>query len=225
MFLLPFAGGNANSFNKLLPLLDPRIEAVTIEYAGRETRRREGYINNYEAFLSDVADQISMRRSPEKDYALFGYSLGSALAYDLLARKLIEGVADHVFLCSMGGLVDRSEEADEEYSEEDFLSDIISLGGMDERILDNKRFLNIFMEPVKEDFKVWGSFTFKPGKIPCNVTAIYCRNDPAAEGVHEWSDLSTGVVDYYEMGENHFFIHKKYQEVAEIVNSHLTAYL
>ena len=55
LFLLPFAGGNSASFNEMVNYLDPRIEPLTIEYSGRLSRNKDGYITNYKDFLIDVA--------------------------------------------------------------------------------------------------------------------------------------------------------------------------
>lgn len=226
LFLLPFAGGSSVSFKKLTALLDMRIEPITIEYAGRMTRRAEPYIDNYECFLMDVAKQIYKQKKFEIPYAVFGYSLGSVLIYDLLSQDMLGGNPVHVFICSKGSLIDRNKDKEySECSENEFIQEIAMLGGTDERILKNKRFHEIFLMPAKADFAVWEQYVFKEGKIPCDATAIYSEKDPAAHGIHDWSKIVEGSVDYYEMGSNHFFINQYWQRVAEIINEHLEKYL
>lgn len=226
LFLLPFAGGSSVSFKKLTALLDSRIESITIEYAGRMTRRGEPYIDNYECFLMDVAKQIYKQKKSEIPYAVFGYSLGSVLIYDLLSQNLLGGSPVHAFVCAKGSLFDRNKDKDDnERSENDFIQEIAMLGGTDERILKNERFHEIFLRPVKADFAVWEQYVYKEGKIPCDATAIYSEKDPAAYGVHDWSKIVEGSVCYYEMGSNHFFINQYWQRVAEIINEQLKKYL
>jgi len=226
MIILPFAGGNSNSFNKLIPFLDARIDVTTIEYAGRMTRRNESYITEYEPFFEDVTSQIAKHRKKEKPYVILGYSLGSVLLYDLLSRGLIDGELLHAFICAKGSLFYRTKSENYVYtSENKFIQDILSLGGTDERIQKNERFLKIYMEPVKADYKIWGQYVFKQGKIPCNATAIYSAKDPVAQGVQEWAKLVEGTIDFYEMGENHFFIYKNWQNVGNIINRHVDKYL
>ena len=41
LFLLPYAGGSSFSFMKLVHFLNPQIEAIPIEYAGRGRRKEE----------------------------------------------------------------------------------------------------------------------------------------------------------------------------------------
>lgn len=224
LFLLPFAGGSTISFKKLVTMIDSRIEPITIEYAGRMTRRKENYIKNYKCFLRDVVIQIQKQKIDNMPYAVFGYSLGSVLAYDLLSQRMLAGIPVHAFVCAKGSLIEENRSYSE-YSESDFIQEIAMLGGTDERILINKRFRSIYLEPIKADYAILEQYIFEAGKIPCDTTVIYCEKDPAAYEVHDWTKLVEGTVDYYEMGSDHFFIKQHWQEVAEIINGHLEEYL
>lgn len=226
LFLFPFAGGSSGSFRKLEELIDDRIESITVEYAGRYTRRNERFIDNYDFFLNDVLNYIDARRKPNMPYALFGYSLGSVLVYDILSQGLLSGDAKHAFVCAKGSLLNKS--ASDEYNyktEEDFLKEIVLLGGTDERILNDSRFLSIYMRPVRADFVIWGQYEYKKGNINCDTTVIYSKQDPATTGVQDWSKIVSGNIDFYEMGTNHFFINEYWHKVADIVNGHLHKYI
>jgi len=149
LFLLPFAGGSSVSFNKLFPLLDTRIEPITIEYAGRATRRKEPFIMNYYDFISDVAEHINEYRS-NLPYSVLGYSLGSAVVYDLLSRRMIKGFPTHAFICARGSLLNNlSSQSFVGLPDNDFIFMMSKLGGIDERILKNKRFLDIYLRPIR----------------------------------------------------------------------------
>jgi len=221
LFLLPFAGGSSVSFNKLFPLLDTRIEPITIEYAGRATRRKEPFIMNYYDFISDVAEHINEYRS-NLPYSVLGYSLGSAVVYDLLSRRMIKGFPTHAFICARGSLLNNlSSQSFVGLPDNDFIFMMSKLGGIDERILKNKRFLDIYLRPIRADYIIWGQYKYQQGSIPCSATAIYSPEDEAAKGVKDWSKIVDGTVDYYEMGENHFFLNNHWRDVAEIINTHL----
>ena len=225
LFALPFAGGNAASFRKLESLLSPHIEWITIEYAGRGNRRKEGYITDYDDFLKDVADQIQAKRDPSADFALFGYSLGSALTYDLLSRGMVEGCPVHAFICARGSLQHNvMGQSFTQMSEQDFAERMRKLGGMDERILKSPRFLHIYIQPVRADYIIWGQYRFHPGEMGCDTSVLYSPLDPVSQGGEDWTELTNGKVDYFPMGDNHFFIHQHWQDVAEIVNRHLLPY-
>ncbi len=222
LFLLPFAGGSSASFNRVIELLNPGLEAITVEYSGRGTRRSDGYIENYAGFLNDVTKYINDRRNNNPNFAILGYSLGSALVYDLLSQHLIVGSPVHAFFCARGSLLRKSvTQLYNELSDEDFIDRMKALGGIDKRILNNKRFLSIYIKPVREDYIIWGQYEYHPGSVQCNASAIYSPKDPVASGADDWNIIVSGKVDYFELGENHFFINECYKELAEIINNQL----
>ena len=226
LFILPFAGGDAHSFNRLLPMLNPAIDTHVINYSGRLYRRREGYITDYNDFLIDVANQIKKVKDDSIPYVLFGYSLGSVLLYDLVINKMLQGELKHVFICSKGSLHNKTNvDHSDGYSNDEVIDEMKYLGGTDERILNNPRFLAIYLEPVKMDFNIWRQFIYKPGKIAANATMIYSKLDPAAKGVEDWDYNIEGKTEYFEMGRNHFFIKENWEIVAQIVNNNIKQYL
>lgn len=227
LFLLPFAGGNSASFKRLTDLLDSHIEVISVEYAGRLSRYKEDYITDYEKFLEDVASYIHGRRS-DLPIAVLGYSLGSVLAFDLITKRKIGRDLKHCFICARGDLRDESvSQRYHELSDNEFVKRMMELGGFDRRILENQRFLKIYMEPVRRDYMVWSQYKYREigKKISCDTTVMYSPKDPLAVNAYGWRDLTEGNVDFYELGDNHFFIHQYYREMAEIVNRHLEKYL
>ncbi len=207
-------------------MLNPAIESFVINYSGRLHRRKEGYIENYNDFLYDVANQIMSVKNNLLPYVLFGYSLGSVILYDLCVNKLLPGDLKHVFVCSKGSLHNKSKVDHEEgYSDDEVVDEIKYLGGTDERILNNPRFLSIYMEPVKMDFNIWRQFIYHPGTINCNATMMFSRFDPAARGVHDWDINIKGQTEYFDMGTNHFFIKDNWQRVADIINNNINMYI
>lgn len=227
LFLLPFAGGSSASFRKLLPYISPQVDVTAVEYAGRGKRSSEPLIENYEVFLEDTAKQIN-ECIGKRQFAILGYSIGAAITYDLIAKGCLKSQPVHVFMCARGSLKKKSKsQLFADLSGQEFLQKMEELGGMDERILNNKRFLDIFMRPVKADYKIWSQFTYceKNLKIPCDITAIYCSKDSLSDGITEWESMTDGKVDYYEMGQNHFFINQHYEEIAHIINEHLNIYM
>ena len=226
LFVLPFAGGNSSSFNKLLQFVDEHIEVIQIEYSGRRTRLDEELITDYGKFVDDVVQQINLYRNSRGEFAVFGYSLGSVLTYDILREGMIRGKPVHAFMCAKGSLSRRHEGMD--YGclpEEEFSGKMKDLGGIDERILKNKRFLDIYLIPVRSDYKVLSGFSFHAGKIPCDISAIYSPEDPLCYEVEEMESITSGRIKLFPMGDNHFFINNHWQDVANIINEQLGKYM
>lgn len=221
LFMLPYAGGNISSFNKLISCLDERIEAVTVEYSGRGSRRGEGYITGYAPFLVDIINYINAYRNTDLPYILFGYSMGSALVYDVIRSGELLATPILVIVCARGFVEHCTESMNYAFLEEiQFVEKVKQLGGIDDKILNNKRFLDIYLEPIKSDYWIWSQFKYEvlQIKINCDIVAFFCNEDTPRELVHEWSQITSGDSHFYEFGENHFFVNVYYKEMAKIIN-------
>ena len=228
LFLLPFAGGSVGSFKNVVELLDERIEVITVEYPGRGTRSGEAFIENFELLKDDVVDYIQNRRNENLPFAVLGYSMGSILAYEIVADKRIKGELKHVFLCAENSPMDkRDSHLNKNASDEEVVSRLVELGGINERLLHNKRFFDIYMRPSIVDFKMFKQHecAARDTKLACSTTVIYSEMDTPYDTVKRWVELVDEKTDFYEIGDNHFFINQHYAKIAEIINNQLARYL
>lgn len=225
LFILPYAGGSIAAFNKLTNLLDKRIDVVVVEYAGRGTRAREPLHENIWDMLQDAISYCNARRKVTMPYAVMGYSMGSILAYEILSRKAISGNLKHLFISAEVSPKYRSQELQnvKNISEKEILERAKKLGGMDERILANKRFADIYIRPMLSDYQNFFGYRFsdQDEKMEVATTLFYCEKDTALEKVKEWENLMDGAFCYHELGENHFFINTEYEKMANIINATL----
>ena len=228
LFLLPFAGGSMVAFRNLVKCIDSRIEAIPIEYSGRGSRRHEPYRESYGEFLEDVRNHILRMRSRQLPYGILGYSMGGNIAYDLVVQSLLEEEPVRIFLCAKD-CVDVAAASLGYYRlpDREFVEKMQTLGGIDRRIVSNERFLNIYLKPIRKDYEILGQFQYQKTsrRLQADVTVMYCEKDTPFESVAGWRNLTDGCIDFYEIGEHHFFIHDHYEKMAEIINSHLNRYL
>jgi surfactin synthase thioesterase subunit len=136
----------------------------------------------------------------------------------------IDSNPELLILCARGFVAHKVESQSYAYLSEDELIDKVrQLGGVDERILRNKRFFKIYMEPLKYDYQIWSQYTYMElfNKINSDILTFYCNADTPYEQVYGWKQITTGKVDFYEFGSNHFFLQDHYQEIADIINSKL----
>lgn len=220
LFLLPYAGGSSFSFMKMLRHLDSRIESVTIEYPGRGGRKNEAIINDYNSFLYDVVSQIKSRRKEDLYFSILGYSMGSALAFDICSENLIEENIYHAFFCAEGSLLaDNLARKYASLSDEDFKKSIYQLGGLDNRLLEDEESLNAYLHLIKCDHEVLGQYVYRGNMADCNSSIIYSSEDPTCIDMDDWEKIISGNVNYYEVGNNHFFLNQEYKKLASIINA------
>ena len=222
LFILPYAGGSIAAFKRLTDLIDERIEVITVEYAGRGTRAKEPLAESVQSLLDDAIAYCQERRKQGLPYAVMGYSMGSVLAYEMIARQEIFGQLRHFFISAEVSPKDRWLELRkvEDPTEERILERARRLGGLEERMLKNKRFFDIYIKPMLSDYRLFFDYQFSDPyeKLHVNTTFFYCQQDTALEDVKKWDELIDGEFAFYEMGKDHFFINQRDEEMAGIIN-------
>lgn len=228
LFIFPYAGGSIASFKKLTDRVSKDIEVITVEYAGRGTRAKEPLAESFEALREDAASYCRLRRERGVPCAVMGYSMGSILAYELISRHVLDDGLIHLFIAAEVSPKDRSLELRKlkDPTDEQIFERAKRLGGLDERLLKNERFWDIYIKPMLSDYRLFFEYKFAGGgeKIKTDATFFYCENDTALKDVQKWSELIDGRFDFHEMGENHFFINQHYAEMAGFMNESLSSF-
>lgn len=228
LFCLPYSGGKAQVFNEILALISPGIEVFPIEYAGKGTRAKEPFFEEYNSFIQDVVCQISSKRNKQVPYALFGYSIGALFAYDIASKKLIEGELIHTFI---GGCCSadehRLEERLSDLPDDEFWNRIIAMGGVRKELLGNRKFLKIFSRALRADFHIGEQFEFSSNQPEplCNATILYSEEDTPYISVKGWDRLFEGGVDFELFTGDHFFAFENHERTAGIINERLRKYI
>lgn len=219
LFIIPFAGESAGAFKALTDQLSPDIDPVVIEYPGHGKRLREKAPVQYDMFLQDVAECVAARRDASLPCAVLGYSMGTNLAFDLIARGAIAGEVLHFFPCARRAVDEHTPGLDyHSLSDEDFQQQIIQLGGIDPRLLNNKRFFDMYLRIIRGDYLILGQYQYGGAILPCDLSVIYSPQDTPTEYVSGWKHLSSGSVSFHQLGNNHFFILQHHTEMAQIIN-------
>lgn len=220
LFIMPFAGGAKAAFKEFESYIDGDIEVVTVEYPGRGSRIREPFCLSMDELILDVKGQIEAARRPDLPFALMGYSMGCEVVFDL-AQYILGEQANHLFFCARESIQYDTRGHDYALMDIDrFAERIIALGGIDEKIRNNERFFKIALRPIYADYKLLHDYVFKrdKGLLRQNITIFYSDADTPKEKVADWKEQTLGETDFYEFGDNHFFINQHGEEMAKIIS-------
>lgn len=216
-FCIPYAGGTVEIFDNFATVVD---ECVCIEYAGHGKRRKEAYYTTFEEMVYDVASCINEQSKKGEDIALFGYSMGSVVVYELLARELLHANVLYVMLASHESPDKKWDSMEfKDKTELEFFREIQRMGGLknvDEKMLDNKFFRRLHFEPLWADYQLIGDYKMsKQIKLDIPATFYYSANDVAPEDAQEWAKFLGDKGEIIEIGDDHFFINQHYKEMGE----------
>lgn len=223
LFCLPYAGGTAEVFKDLELFCSDQIEIVPLEYAGHGTRLKEDFYKNFNQMVSDMAQQINTAIREDALIAVFGYSMGSAVTYELLAQELLIKKPVYVFLAAHEAPGEYWESADYyKLDDLEFAHKMLEFGGFErfeEKLLKNKFFRKMIFNPIREDYRLIADYKLlREVQLDIAATIFFSSQDIMEEHVKKWDKCFLNKPDLVEIGENHFFLREHPKRLAEYIS-------
>lgn len=218
LFCFSYAGGTSAFFDVIRKDL-PEIDLVGLEYAGHGKRHKEGFYKNFDELADDMFWEIKDRLF--KDYALFGYSMGSIALVEVLKRIISRRLPlpSHVFLAAHEPRT-KSEllgfKADE--LDEWVKNRTIKFGAVPEKLLNNQVYWRTYLPLYRADYTIIGKYEFEKLRLKTEIPAIifYSEKDTPLIEMELWKKYFVGNCDFYQYDGTHFFIQKHHVEMAKI---------
>ena len=184
IFCFTHAGGSASFFNVIEKDL-PEYDLVMLEYPGHGKRYREACCEDMGS-LADDAYSVIKHRYTGGEYALFGYSMGSAAAAEVLLRISKEKTLPkpcHVFIAAHvpfeeEKLFDISKLDSDEYIRERTLL----FGGIPSELSDSKAFWRLYIPLFRADYSIIVKYRMNALSDVTDVpaTVFYSESDTVA---------------------------------------------
>lgn len=223
LFTLPYAGGGASIYyGWTQPLADQSIQLYPIQLPGRENRLGEAPISDYRVLVNQITDGIQDELNTP--YALFGHSMGAALAYELtceLAQRDLP-LPKHLFVSGRNAPhVPWPLENMDNLSDDAFIQKISKLfGNISEAVLKEPELLEIITPILRADFNILDGYQHleKP-QLACPITVFNGTDDEWTdlESTQSWNRYTQAKFSYQSMEGSHFFINTKTQAVIDII--------
>jgi surfactin synthase thioesterase subunit len=226
LFCLPYAGGSEAIYYKWKNFLNSLITLEPIELKGRGKRYSEEFYETLEDAVEDIFINIK-DKIYDNDYAIYGHSMGSLLAYELY-YKINENdlrLPKHIFFSGYKApCIIRKDEEIHTLPDSDFMKKVISLGGTPEEVLDNQELLEVVIPIIKNDFKIIEKYKYKKrdNKILCDISILNGKQDSIMiEEILAWKSHTCGNFKTYNFHGNHFFINNNIEKITYIINNTL----
>ena len=222
LFCFPYAGGGASVFVRCLARMTPSVEVCPVQPPGRENRLSEPCLTS----VADVAKAAAEALQPyfDKDFAVFGHSLGALFGYELLqtlqqtggpsARHLIVSAhrAPHIPL---------PHPATWQLPDLEFKGWLEDLKGTPKEVLEDRELQALMLPLIRADFRL--DETYSPASdhhaLDCPITAIGGTRDKEVPKSHlrEWREWTNKRFDLKMIEGNHFFIHTNSSTLAALI--------
>lgn len=226
LFCLPYAGGSESIYYKWKRYLKPSIELQLIELKGRGKRFNETFYESLEEAVDDIFENIK-DKIVEDDFAIYGHSMGSLLAYELYYKigKLNVRKPKHIFFSGYKAPnIKRREKHIHLLPDDEFIKEVIDLGGTPEELVENEELLQLFIPILRSDFRILENYIYreKKDKIQCDISILNGKEDDITlEEILAWKNHAGKDFKVYNFEGNHFFINSNVENITNVINETL----
>lgn len=227
LFFFPFAGGGASAYTRWHDLLPDCIESWPLEYPGHESRFREPLAPS----INDLARLISAQIAAlvRGRFALFGHSMGSAIAFETVKRLKKDFDLEPEILFVSGYSAPHLppfRPPVRNLPEAEFRDELKLYGGTPAEILADEDFMQFISPLLRHDLGMCETHEHRPdAPVAVPIVAFGGYNDPTVpwDRLLEWSRLTTSTcVAHFFPGE-HFFIKEAAPRITRVIAEALGA--
>jgi pyochelin biosynthesis protein PchC len=213
----PHAGGSASFFNDWAGLLPPGAELFAVRYPGREDR----ILDPLAGTMDDIVDPV-VRACSElggAPLALFGHSMGAAVAYEVAQRlgPLMDGRLAALFVSGYPGPgYDERRRDLATLSDSELVEDMHVLGGTNPAVLASPELRQLFLPAVRSDYRILADHRITVRRIiEAPVIAYYGDQDEDIEqqSISAWSTVTNSAFTEHRFSGGHFYLIEHAQDL------------
>jgi medium-chain acyl-[acyl-carrier-protein] hydrolase len=208
LFCLPYAGGGASAFRSWQGALGAEVDVLPVYLPGRERRFREPAHTRLEPLADELAE--ALRPHLELPYALFGHSMGAALAFEVARRLEEEKTPAHLFVSGRGA-PHRPPERERIHAlpEAEFVRRVREMEGTPDEVLADPEMMELVVPILRADFTLSETYRFREGApLSAPVTAFGGTGDAyvGRDDLLGWREHTRGFFRLRQFAGGHFFI-------------------
>ena len=221
-----YAGGSTQIYSQWQDLFDSlehnwSIKIVPVEYPGRGSKSQQPLETRVESLIEHIyRENQSLFNQP---YALFGHSMGGAVAYQLASyiAQRQEKQPVHVIVSACP--------TPENYtnnpllqgkSDEELLENLKALNGMPDYVFENDELLSYYLPILRQDVSLlanWTTRTITDAQFPLSIFSGNLDSFANEHLMDNWIDFHSNRVFKKTFSGDHFFIHESKPVVESIV--------
>ena len=233
LFAIPFAGGNSLVYRNLESHLGPSVTLSALELPGRGKRVKEKLIPDIYQIAENLFDLIRTEVELGKEYAIFGHSMGSLIAYLITIKVSDSGfpLPVHLFCSGHGApsvpkFDSTKDQPKHTASSEIFWNYIDSLCALPPQLKEHSELMNYFEPIIRADIQALELYNYQPlvAPLPVRMSILYGINDVETpiSGLLPWQIESEYPVEFVPFAGGHFGIFDELEKVSDLIKSKLT---
>lgn len=214
IILFPYAGSLGLGYSQWIRPLEKKFEVHRIVYTELKDGLREYRPLSWDE-LSELMFQRVVKMIGTGDYILFGHSMGSRAVYEMY-RKIVEHKLPLPKRLIFSGCRTLSYgiKGPENYTEEEFKTTYIALGGISDQVLECEELAELAFSDLRKDVTLLSQFQYEPVEMKCPVTVWNGSRDKISSK-KEWETLLGIEIEWEVYEGKHFFIYDYQDEIIQ----------
>jgi surfactin synthase thioesterase subunit len=219
----PHSGAGPTAFHRWAQRLAPAVEVWTAVPPGRATRAQEPFADRWEPLVEGFADAVAAQ--VPQPYALFGQSLGAAVAFEV-ARCLARRGAGPVHLVSSASAAPDLRERPPVPAGDDELIEEVGrrYAGIPAEVLAVPELVDFFLPALRADLELGARYAYRPGPpLAVPVTAFVGDQDRSVPdgGLEGWRRHTAAGCETHLLEGGHFALDNHEEYVLDVLRRRL----
>jgi pyochelin biosynthesis protein PchC len=209
LICFPYASGSATFYRPWAAALPADLELIAVQYPGRLDRVGEPCVTDMDTMVETIAEVLP--GALDRPFALFGHSMGGAIAYEVAHRLRARYGVEPVRLFVSGRQAPQFHEPGEKYRDSDDVlwAELARLGGTSEEALAHRELRSLLMPTLRGDYQLIE--TYRPAArepLRCPITALVGTHDPEVpvDWAAGWAEHTTAGMTLKVFPGNHFYL-------------------
>lgn len=225
LFCFPFGGGGASVFHQWPDAVGDQIEVRALQLPGRETRYAESFEADVDYLIKNIVQALGTYQ--DKPYAMFGYSLGSLLAFETCRELRKQGLKmpDRLFLAALAPpQIPPVQPPIASLGDEEFVEKIEYYYQPGGEAWDDLELREFLLPVLKSDFALYESYVYRdeaPLNCPIDIFAGDSDRSIPLESMQYWAEHTSSEVKHHVFNGGHFFIDCALAEIQAVISSAL----
>ncbi len=220
--MIPYAGGNSWGYADIFKQLKKNnIDCILYDYPGHGKRITEELMDDIDKVREDCINYIRANTSDNDTLFIFGHSLGALITYEVVKdfNKLKNRIQGMIVSGMYPPDMKENMGASKYYSNENFIENIMKLGGIPLEILNNPEAVEFFGEIIKNDYQIFDSIQASCELIDIPILAFSGSEDKnfSEEKVTLWRKVTNSKFKVQNFQGDHFFIFDNVKSIVESI--------
>lgn len=207
----PHGGGGASAYHRWAEHMPATVELLAVQYPGHEDRVLERCVTDMDTLVHRVCHGLDALL--DRRLALFGHSMGAAVAYEV-AKRLEAGArrsADWLFVSGLAAPHRRPPDGLDLDDDESLIAGVRGLGGTDELVLEDRELRDLVLDPLRVDSRLIEEYRacVRVGpRLRAPIAAFIGDADDrvSTAQAEAWGDLTAGGFSLRVFPGGHFYL-------------------